>query len=123
KSQVEAGVAAYRAHRADGIVGVGGGAALDVSKAIALMAHHPGDLFDYEDERPGARPIDREIPPWVGVPTTAGTGSEVGRSAVISDDKTHVKKIVFSPRLLARAVFADPELTVGLPAAVTAATG
>jgi alcohol dehydrogenase class IV len=123
KSQVEAGVAAYRAHRADGIVGVGGGAALDVAKAIAVMAHHPGDLFDYEDEKPGARAIDQEIPPWVAVPTTAGTGSEVGRSAVISDDATHVKKIVFSPRLLARAVFADPELTVGLPASVTAATG
>jgi alcohol dehydrogenase class IV len=123
KSQVQAGVDAYRAHRADGVVGVGGGAALDVAKAIALLAHHPGDLFDYEDEKPGALPIDREIPALVAVPTTAGTGSEVGRSAVISDDETHVKKIVFSPRLLARAVFADPELTVGLPPAVTAATG
>jgi alcohol dehydrogenase class IV len=87
------------------------------------MVHHPGNLFDYEDESPSALPIDREIPPWVAVPTTAGTGSEVGRSAVISDERTHVKKIVFSPRLLARAVFADPELTVGLPPAVTAATG
>jgi alcohol dehydrogenase class IV len=123
ESQVTAGVSAYRAHHADAIVGVGGGAALDVSKAIALMVHHPGALFDYEDEAPGARPIDREIPLWVAVPTTAGTGSEVGRSAVISDERTHVKKIVFSPRLLARAVFADPELTVGLPPAVTAATG
>jgi alcohol dehydrogenase class IV len=122
-SQVVAGVEAFRAHRADSIVGVGGGAALDVAKAIALMAHHPGDLFEYEDEKPGARPIDQEIPYWVALPTTAGTGSEVGRSAVISDEQTHVKKIFFSPRLLARAVFADPELTVGLPPAVTAATG
>jgi alcohol dehydrogenase class IV len=122
-SQVVAGVKAFQDHRADSIVGVGGGAALDVAKAIALMARHPGDLFDYEDEKPGARPIDREIPYWVALPTTAGTGSEVGRSAVISDEKTHVKKIFFSPRLLARAVFADPELTVGLPPAVTAATG
>ena len=121
KSQVTAGVAAYRAHHADAIVGVGGGAALDVAKAIALMIEHPGDLFDYEDETPGARPIDRPIPLIVALPTTAGTGSEVGRSAVISDDETHVKKIIFSPRLLARAVFADPELTVGLPAKVTAA--
>ena len=123
ESAVTAGVAAYRAHRADGIIGLGGGAALDVAKAIALMATHPGALFDYEDGRPGARPIDKQVPYWVALPTTAGTGSEVGRSAVISDEKTHVKKIVFSPRLLARAVFADPEVTLGLPKAVTAATG
>lgn len=123
KSQVTAGVAAYRAHRADAIVGVGGGAALDVAKAMALLIEHPGDLFDYEDEKPGARAIDREIPFFVALPTTAGTGSEVGRSAVISDDETRVKKIIFSPRLLARAVFADPELTVGLPPKVSAATG
>ncbi|MDX2020012.1 MAG: iron-containing alcohol dehydrogenase [Deltaproteobacteria bacterium] len=123
KSQVLAGVAAFRAHAADGIVGIGGGAALDVAKAIALMVNHPGDLFDYEDDLPGARPFDQPIPFWVAVPTTAGTGSEVGRSAVISDDETHVKKIIFSPRLLAKAVFADPELTVGLPAHITAATG
>lgn len=123
KSQVIAGVAAFRAGGCDGIVGLGGGAALDVAKAVALMVHHPGDLFDYEDDKPGARPIDQPIPYFVALPTTAGTGSEVGRSAVVSDDETHRKKIIFSPRLLARAVFADPELTVGLPAAVTAATG
>ncbi len=123
KSQVEAGVKAYRDHNADGIVGLGGGAAIDVAKAIALLATHPGDLFDYEDEKPGARPIDRDIPYWVAIPTTAGTGSEVGRSSVVSDDTTHIKKIIFSPKLLARAVFADPGLTVGLPPAVTAATG
>ncbi len=123
KSQVTAGVAAFREHRADSIIGVGGGAALDVAKAIALMIHHPGDLFDYEDEMPGARPVDQDIPYWVALPTTAGTGSEVGRSAVVSDDQTHVKKIIFSPKLLARAVFADPELTLGLPGPVTASTG
>ncbi len=123
KSQVTAGVEAFKAHRADSIVGLGGGAAIDVAKAILLMVNHPGDLFDYEDEKPGARPIDREIPYWVSVPTTAGTGSEVGRSTVISDDQTHVKKIIFSPRLLAARVFLDPELTLELPAAVTAATG
>jgi alcohol dehydrogenase class IV len=87
------------------------------------MVHHPGDLFEYEDEKPGALPIDRELPYWVSVPTTAGTGSEVGRSTVISDDETHVKKIIFSPRLLAQRVFLDPELTLGLPAAITASTG
>jgi alcohol dehydrogenase class IV len=122
-SQVAAGVEAYRAHRADGIVGFGGGAALDVAKAIALMVNHPGQVLDYEDGRPDARPIDREIPHLIALPTTAGTGSEVGRSAVVSDDATHVKRIVFSPRLLARAVFADPELTLALPRGVTAATG
>jgi len=123
KSQVTAGVAAFREHGADSIVGLGGGAALDVAKAILVMIHHPGDLFDYEDEKPGSLPIDREIPYWVSIPTTAGTGSDVGRSTVISDDTTHVKKIIFSPRLLAQRAFLDPELTVGLPAAVTAATG
>lgn len=123
KSQVLAGVEAFRAHGADAIIGLGGGAALDVAKAIALMVHHPGDLFDYEDEKPGSRPIDREIPWWAGIPTTAGTGSEVGRSTVVSDDETHVKKVIFSPRLLAQRVFADPDLTLALPASITAATG
>ncbi len=122
-SQVDAGVAAFREHDADGIVGVGGGAALDVAKAVALMATHPGELFDYEDDKPGARPITDAVPWFVALPTTAGTGSEVGRSAVIADDATHVKRIVFSPHLLAKVVFADPELTVDLPAPITAATG
>lgn len=128
KSQVTAGVAAFRqAHLPSGkgtaILGIGGGAALDVAKAIALMVNHPGDIFDYEDEKPGALPIDKEIPYWVAIPTTAGTGSEVGRSTVVADETTHVKKVMFSPRLLARAVFADPELTQAMPPAVTAATG
>jgi alcohol dehydrogenase class IV len=122
-SQVTAGVAAYRAHGADAVVAIGGGAAIDVAKAVILMVHHPGELFDYEDEKPGALPIDREIPFFVTIPTTAGTGSEVGRSTVISDEVTHVKKIVFSPRLLAKHVLLDPELTLGLPAAITASTG
>jgi alcohol dehydrogenase class IV len=123
KSQVTAGVEAFRAHGADAIVAIGGGAAIDVAKAIAVMIHHPGDLFDYEDDKPGARPIDKEIPTFMTVPTTAGTGSEVGRSTVISDDTTHVKKIIFSPRLLAVRVFVDPDLTLALPATVTAWTG
>jgi alcohol dehydrogenase class IV len=123
KSQVTAGVVAYRAHDADCIIALGGGAAIDVAKAVCLMVHHPGDLFDYEDGKPDARPIDRELPLFITVPTTAGTGSEVGRSTVISDDETKVKKIIFSPRLLAQRVLMDPDLTLGLPAAVTAATG
>ena len=123
RAQVTDGVAAYRAHRADSIVGLGGGAALDVAKAIALMVGHPGDVLEYAWDHPNVRPVERELPYFVAVPTTAGTGSEVGRSAVISDDVTHVKKVIFSPALLARAVFADPELTLGLPSLVTAATG
>ena len=121
-SQVSAGLAAYPAHDADGIVAVGGGAPMDVAKAIALMAHHPGHLFDYEDGA-STRPIDQPIPPIVAIPTTAGTGSEVGRSAVISDDETHAKKIIFDPQLLPKVVLADPELLLGLPAKITAATG
>jgi len=123
KSQVSAGVDAFRKSGAKAILGIGGGAGLDVAKAIALMVHHPGDVFDYEDEKPDARPFDKEIPYWIAIPTTAGTGSEVGRSTVVADDLTHVKKVIFSPRLLAKAVFADPELTVALPPHVTAATG
>lgn len=121
-SHVEAGVEAARAHKADGLVLFGGGAALDVGKAIGLMLHHPGQLFDYEDGHE-CRPIDERIPPLIAVPTTAGTGSEVGRSSVISDDVTKVKKIIFSPRLLPELVLADPTLTLDLPPSITAATG
>jgi alcohol dehydrogenase class IV len=123
KSQVENGVRAFREHRADSIIGFGGGAALDVAKAIALMAVHPGDVLEYAWDHPNVRPIGHELPYFVALPTTAGTGSEVGRSSVISDDATHIKKIIFSPRLLAKAVFADPELTFDLPPELTAATG
>jgi alcohol dehydrogenase class IV len=123
RKQVMDGADAYRAHRADAVVGLGGGAALDVAKAVALMAAHPGDILEYAWDHPQVRPMDQPLPHFVAVPTTAGTGSEVGRSSVISDDDTHVKKIIFSPLLLARAVFADPELTLELPSLITAATG
>ena len=123
KSQVDGGTAAFKAHHADCVIGFGGGAALDVAKAVALMAVHEGDVLEYAWDHPNVRPIVNELPHFVALPTTSGTGSEVGRSSVISHDTTHVKKIVFSPALLARAVFADPELTLGLPAAITAATG
>ncbi len=122
-SQVMAGAVAYREHRADAVIGLGGGAALDVAKAIALMAQHPGDVLEYAWDHPQLRPITEPLPHFVAVPTTAGTGSEVGRSAVVSDAVTHVKRIIFSPLLLAKAVFADPELTLALPPAITAATG
>ncbi|MGJ3250016.1 MAG: iron-containing alcohol dehydrogenase [Elainellaceae cyanobacterium] len=123
KSQVTAGVEAFHDHEADAILAIGGGAAMDVAKAIALMVYHPGDLFDYEDGKPDARPVDQPIPYLAAIPTTAGTGSEVGRSTVISDDETHAKTIMFSPRILPQQVFADPELLVGLPPQITAATG
>jgi alcohol dehydrogenase class IV len=79
--------------------------------------------MEYVWDHPQVRPISEALPHFVALPTTAGTGSEVGRSSVVSEDDTHIKRVVFSPRLLARAVFADPELTVGLPPAITAATG
>jgi len=123
RKQVDDGVAAFREHRADCVIGFGGGAALDVAKAVALMAVHEGSILEYAWDHPRVRPIVKPLPYFVALPTTSGTGSEVGRSSVISDDATHVKKVVFNPALLAKAVFADPELTLDLPPAVTAATG
>ena len=123
KQQVIDGVKAYKSHNADAVIGFGGGAALDVAKAVALMAVHEGDVLEYAWDHPKVRPIRNALPYFVALPTTSGTGSEVGRSSVISDDATHVKKIIFNPVLLAKAVFADPELTLDLPAGVTAATG
>jgi alcohol dehydrogenase class IV len=123
KKQVEDGVIAFNAHRADAVIGFGGGAALDVAKAVALMAVHEGDVMEYAWDHPRVRPIKHALPHWIALPTTSGTGSEVGRSSVISDDETHVKKVIFNPALLAKAVFADPELTLDLPVGVTAATG
>jgi alcohol dehydrogenase class IV len=123
RSQVRAGVEAFKAHGADAVIGFGGGAALDVAKAVAVMAAHEGDILEYAWDHPNVRPIVNGLPLFIALPTTSGTGSEVGRSSVISDEATHVKKIVFNPALLAKAVFADPELTLDLPAHVTAATG
>ena len=122
-SQVMNGAAAYRAHGADGVVGIGGGAALDVAKVVGLLATHPGDVIEYVWDHPRMRAIGEALPYFVALPTTSGTGSEVGRSSVISEEDTHVKRVIFSPQVLARVVFADPELTLGLPPAVTAATG
>ncbi len=122
-AQAMAGAAAFKAQGADCVIGFGGGAALDVAKLVALMAVHQGDVVDYVWDQPGLRPITASLPHLVALPTTAGTGSEVGRSAVISDDRSHVKRTVFDQALLPRAVFADPELTLSLPPAITAATG
>ena len=122
-SQVMAGAAAYRAHGADAVVGLGGGAALDVAKVVALMAVHEGDVIEYVWDHPQVRNIVNPLPHFIALPTTSGTGSEVGRSAVVGEDGNHVKRAVFSPHLMAKAVFADPELTLALPAPITAATG
>ena len=123
-SQVMNGAAAYQAHEADCVVGVGGGAALDVAKVVGLLATHPGDVMEYVWDHPQVRAIDpKTLPYFIALPTTSGTGSEVGRSSVISEEESHVKRVIFSPAILAKVVFADPELTLGLPPAVTAATG
>ena len=123
-AQVMNGAAAYKAHGADCVIGVGGGAALDVAKVVGLLATHSGDVMEYVWDHPQARAIDpAALPYFIALPTTAGTGSEVGRSSVISEEATHVKRVIFSPAILAKVVFADPELTLGLPPAVTAATG
>ena len=122
-SQVMDGAAAYKAHKADCVIGFGGGAALDVAKIVGLAATHEGDILEYVWDHPTVRPIVNELPYFVALPTTSGTGSEVGRSSVVSENDTHLKRVVFSPKILAKTVFADPELTFGLPAHVTAATG
>jgi alcohol dehydrogenase class IV len=122
-SQVMHGAAAYKAHNADCVIGFGGGAALDVAKIVGLAAVHEGDILEYVWDHPNVRPIVNPLPYFVALPTTSGTGSEVGRSSVVSENDTHVKRTVFSPKILAKMVFADPELTLGLPPSVTAATG
>ncbi|HEY3047042.1 MAG TPA: iron-containing alcohol dehydrogenase [Polaromonas sp.] len=122
-SQVMEGAAAYKAHQADCVIGFGGGAALDVAKVVGIAATHEGDILEYVWDHPQVRPIVHELPYFVALPTTSGTGSEVGRSSVVSENDTHLKRVVFSPKILARVVFADPELTLGLPPHVTAATG
>lgn len=123
KSDVYAGTDAFDAHQHDAVIGIGGGAALDVARAIVLRVHHREDLFIYDDLIGGDVYVTHEVPHFITIPTTAGTGSEVGRSAIIADDLTHQKKILFSPKLLAKTVFADPLLTMGLPPSITAATG
>ncbi len=122
-SQVMAGAAAFKAHGADCVIGFGGGAALDVAKVVGVAATHEGDILEYVWDHPGVRAIMHPLPYFVALPTTAGTGSEVGRSSVVSENDSHIKRTVFSPKILASAVFADPELTLALPPLVTAATG
>lgn len=123
KSDVYKGTDVYDATHRDCIIGIGGGAALDVARAIVLRVNHREDLFKYDDLIGGDVFVTNDVPHFITIPTTAGTGSEVGRSAIIADDATHQKKILFAPKLLAKVIFADPELTFDLPPFVTAATG
>ncbi|WP_316747157.1 iron-containing alcohol dehydrogenase [Pedobacter gandavensis] len=123
KSDVYKGTEVWDQNSRDCVIGIGGGAALDVARAIVLRVNHREDLFKYDDLIGGDVFVTNEVPHFITVPTTSGTGSEVGRSAIISDDETHQKKILFSPKLMAKIVFADPLLTMDLPAHITAATG
>jgi len=123
KSDVYKGTGVYDQTKRDSIIGIGGGAALDVARAIVLRVNHREDLFKYDDLIGGDVFVTNDVPHFITIPTTAGTGSEVGRSAIIADDETHQKKILFSPKLLAKIVFADPLLTMEIPAFITAATG
>jgi alcohol dehydrogenase class IV len=123
-ADVEAGVAAYRGGGHDGVVAFGGGSALDVGKVVAFMSGQSRPLWDFEDSGDWwTRADPAGIAPILAVPTTAGTGSEVGRAGVILDEATETKKIIFHPKMLPGIVIADPELTVGLPPHITAATG
>jgi len=123
-AHVEAGVAAFRQGGHDGVVAVGGGSALDTGKAVAFMVAQTRPIWDFEDVGDWWKRARVEgIAPIVAVPTTAGTGSEVGRAAVVTDESRHAKKIIFHPRMLAAVVISDPELLAGLPPRLTAATG
>src|SRR5207342_31280 len=101
-AMVMAGAAAFKTHGADSVIGFGGGAALDVAKVVGVMATHAGDVLEYVWDHPNVRPIDHELPHFVALPTTAGTGSEVGRSAVVSENESHLKRTVFSAKILAQ---------------------
>jgi alcohol dehydrogenase class IV len=121
---VTAGVAAYRAGGHDGVIAFGGGSALDVAKAVALMSGQVRPLWDFVDENDNWTRVREEgVAPILAVPTTAGTGSEVGRASVITDEDAQAKRLIFHPLMLPRQVILDPTLTVGLPPAITAATG
>ena len=121
---LEAGVAAYREGGYDGVVAFGGGSGLDLAKCVAFMQGQKRPVWDFEDVGDWwTRANPAGIAPIVAVPTTAGTGPEVGRAGVITNSKDHVKKIIFHPKMLPAIVICDPELTVGMPKFITAGTG
>ena len=124
EANIAAGIAAFRAGAHDGVVAFGGGSALDAGKLIAFMHGQTRSVFDFEDVADWWTRADAStISPVVAVPTTAGTGSEVGRAAVVTNEKTHTKKIIFHPGMLPKMTICDPELTVGMPPIITAGTG
>src|SRR5215213_1703440 len=124
EANLAAGIAAFKAGGHDGVVAFGGGSALDAGKLIAFMHAQTRSVFDFEDVGDWWTRADASvIAPVVAVPTTAGTGSEVGRAAVVTNEKTHTKKIIFHPAMLPRVTICDPELTVGMPPLITAGTG
>lgn len=121
---IDDGVEALRAGQHDGVIAFGGGSAMDAGKAIALMAGQQRPVWDFEDIGDYYKRVDESgMVPVVAVPTTAGTGSEVGRSSVITDTQAQIKRIIFHPKMLPAIVILDPELTLQLPAKITAATG
>jgi alcohol dehydrogenase class IV len=124
EGNLAAGLAAYKAGGHDGVVAFGGGSGLDLAKMVAFMAGQTRPIWDFEDIGDWwTRADPKGIAPIVAVPTTAGTGSEVGRASVITNSETHVKKIIFHPKVLPSVVIMDPELTVGMPKWITAGTG
>jgi alcohol dehydrogenase class IV len=123
EADVLAGLDRYRNERCDGIIGLGGGSALDAAKAVRLLVTHPGRLADYDLTHGGLDRIRPDMPPMLAVPTTAGTGSEAGRGTLIQLPQTGRKTIALSPYLLPSAAICDPELTLSLPPALTAGTG
>ncbi len=123
-ANVEAGIQCYRQQHSDGVIAFGGGSAIDAAKTIALVAGQSRPLWDFEDSGDNWQRADSHaIAPIVAIPTTAGTGSEVGRAAVILDQQVHTKKIIFHPRMLPGIIISDPELCLGLPPNITAWTG
>jgi alcohol dehydrogenase class IV len=124
ESNVYAGLEVLRRGGHDGVVAFGGGSALDAGKVIAFMAGQKRPMWDFEDVGDWwTRADPKGILPIIAVPTTAGTGSEVGRAGVITQEKTHTKKVIFHPLMMAKVVICDPELTIGMPKHITAGTG
>ncbi|ARE39836.1 Alcohol dehydrogenase [Rhodovulum sp. P5] len=124
EKNMEAGVAVYREGGHDGVIAFGGGSGLDLGKCVAFMAGQSRPVWDFEDIGDWWTRADADaIAPVIAVPTTAGTGSEVGRAGVLTNSETHEKKIIFHPKMLPAVVICDPELTVGMPPAITAGTG
>src|SRR6185369_6081643 len=117
------GVARYKESGCDGIVGLGGGSPLDAAKAIRLKITHEAPLAEYDDLLDGGNRISANLPPFIAVATTSGTGSEVSRSAVITIEKTNRKTVIFSPYLIPSLALGDPDLTLNLPPHITAGTG